>query len=1643
MNQASPFGVFVRQRRRELDLTQDELARRVGCAAITLRKIEADDLRASVQIAERLAMALAIPLEERSEFVRRARAVRPESSELPQVTPPPSMEEIGREDLTGRAIRGYALAERIGMGGMGSVYRAVQPNVEREVAVKIILPAFANHPDFIRRFEVEAQLVARLEHPHIVPLYDYWREPGVAYLVMRLLRGGNIQTVLKQGPMPVDTTTHMLEQICSALNAAHRIGVIHRDLKPANVLLDEDSNAYLADFGIAKNLGDPDFENQTQADAIIGSPQYMSPEQIRSLSIRPQTDVYCLGVMLYEMLTGALPFAGPTPFDMIEQHVNTPMPPLSAHKSGLPAALDAVIKRATAKDPEERYADVLSLFNDFRQAIGSVANAHATVIAYEEEDADFEIANPFKGLRAFSEADAENFFGRETLVQQLLARLGEGGDLSRFLAVIGPSGSGKSSVVRAGLIPALRRGGLPGSENWFIVDMLPGKHPFEELETALLRVAVNPPQSLLAQLKDGNRGLLRAVHRILPADETVDLVLVIDQFEEVFTLVEDEAERALLLESIATAVLDERSRLHVIITLRADFTDKPLRYVDFGEMINRRFEFVLPLTADEVERAIAGPAQRVGLRLEKGLVSTIIREAGNQPGTLPLMQHALLELFERREGRTLTNKVYREIGGVLGALVRSAEVIYALLDHAGQSATRQLFLRLVTLGEGTEDTRRRVLREEVEHLSEHNSQLAVVIGAFGRARLLSFDHDPITRGATIEVAHEALLKEWTRLREWLNESRTDVRIQRQLATAAHEWQNAGGDPSFLLTGARLEQFKGWALNTKVALTQDERSFLEASITERDQRDVDEQARQKRELENAQKLAETERQRAEEQTRSAGQLRKRAYYLTGAFVIALVMAVAAIFFGRQSNQHALQAEENAQAALNAEAVAVANADAAQQAEAEAIRQQRLTLSRELAGNAIINLDVDPERSILLGMQAVTTTYAVDGTTTKEAAEALHRAVLNSRQRLTLPADGYGLAFSPDGKQIVTSTSDGKIKLWDLASRTELFTLSAHEGHIWFVAISSDGSRLASASSDGTAKVWDLDTQQLALDLRGHTDEVFSVAFSKDGTRIVTASQDGTALVWDAANGQLLLTFTGHEAPVLSAQFNPDGTRIVTVGDDVTARVWDSSSGQEIYKLSDFLFFLSGATFSPDGKILATADREEAKLWDAETGKQLFLLPGSINSGVPAFSPDGKYVAVGGQDGTVSMWETATGQQYLTFATGTPVDGQIEFSQGCVAPPTAPYAWCGVFLATGNRDGFVRFWDITPTGNREVMTVPGSWNCLAPDGMRLYTGSADGSDAQIHTWQFPELTSVVEPSDVLTPPGQELSSYPAGMPEILMTSAFFTPDCSRSAMIDRTNLIATITDMESGKQLLQFKLAEGTPSFFAPVAFSFSPDGTRFATAGSGNTAKVYDLANGGRELLTLEGHTAVVMTVAFSPDGKQIATTSQDKSVKLWDAETGQELHTFPGHTHFTSRVVFSPDGTRLASGSFDRTVKVWDIQTGQELLTLSGHIATVWGIAFSPDGRSIATGSNDNTLRLWDVRTGEPLLTLPTAAPAFRISFTPDSTRLVVSIINGETRVYLPGIEDLFALAKSRVTRSLTTEECQQYLHVEQCPTEP
>ena len=487
-------------------------------------------------------------------------------------------------------------------------------------------------------------------------------------------------------------------------------------------------------------------------------------------------------------------------------------------------------------------------------------------------------------------------------------------------------------------------------------------------------------------MKDGERGLLRAARRVLPADSAVELVLVIDQFEEVFTLVADEAERALFLSSLVTAVLDERSRVRVIITLRADFTDRPLRYVDFGELLQRRSEFVLPLTPDELERAIIGPARRVGLRLESGLVSTMIREVGDQPGTLPLLQYALTELYEKREGRTLTKAAYEAIGGVLAALGRRAEEVYRGLNEAQQALARQVFLRLVTLGEGVEDTRRRVLRSELESIGDRLPTINAVIDVFGQHRLFTFDRDPVTRGPTVEVAHEALLREWPRLREWLNESRSDVRLQRLLAEAAAQWNAAQRDASYLLIGSHLEQFEGWAASTSIALTQDERVYLDASLAERDRQRAAEADRQRRELETARQLAETEharadseQHRAEEQAHAASRLRTRNRALAVAGALVTVAAIVAIIFGGQANINAIRADQNAQqaqanaaTAQAASTLSSANAATAQSDEhARATAEAQAVQEREVAQENFVTA----ERSRLAAL-ALNTHYSTD-------------------------------------------------------------------------------------------------------------------------------------------------------------------------------------------------------------------------------------------------------------------------------------------------------------------------------------------------------------------------------------------------------------------------------------------------------------------------------------------------------------------------------------------------------------------------------------------------------------------------------------------------------------------------------------------
>jgi len=1520
MSAEAIFGQVVKAHRSEMGLTQEELARRVGCASVTVRKIEYGNLRPSVQIAERLAMSLNIPLEERAHFVHLARV-----EHTPFVKTTPSIEEIGIKNLSGCSIRGYMLGDHIGGGGFGAVYRGMQSEVKREVAVKVILPKHANHPEFIRSFEAVAQLVARLEHPHIVPLYDFWREPNAAYLVMRFLRGGNLQQLLQNGPLQPELTLRIMEHIGAALGAAHRAGIIHSDLKPANVLLDDDHNAYLADFSIANVLSNNSLSSKTHLDAIVETPNYISPEQIRSESISPQTDIYSLGMIMYELLTGTAPFQGSTPIETMHHHLSAPMPPLAANRGGLSKALDKVIECATAKDPCERYENVESLIADFRRSTGverrvmaTEINPHITSTSVALTAAD----NPYKGLRAFETLDAADFFGRETLTQQLLARLGESGDLTRFLAVSGPSGSGKSSVVKAGLIPALRRGELPGSENWFIVELTPSSNPLKEIEVALLRIAVNPTPSLIEHLREDKEGLLHAVNRCLPDDPTIELVMIIDQFEELFTLVQDEAIRTHLLDNLVTAVLDERSRLYIVITLRADFVDRPLNYLDFGELIHRRTEFVLPLTTDELERAILSPAERVGMQMEAGVVSAIVHDLGDQPGTLPLLQYALTELFEKREGNLVTSTAYQSIGGVLGALGKRAEEVFAGLDKASRDTSRQLFLRLVTLGESVEDTRRRVLRSEIESFTEQENKkslrsskgIELVLEAFTRSRLLTIDRDPLTRVPTVEIAHEALIRSWKRLRDWLTESREDLRILRQLTRAAKEWENARRDPSFLATGMRLARFETLASESDLAFNEEERSYLNASIAEGKRRESESRSQQKRVL-NLQR------------------------WVIGILTVSLLLAMGLSIF-----------------AINRSG--------------EAQTQAQIAFSHQLAAQALAEVQKpigNDEFAALLAIRSLRIQYdPIADAALVEAAGKLPLKVFSGHSDELRSA-----AFSSDGKHVLTGSIDTTARLWDATTGKEIYTLRGHTDEVLSVAFSPDGKYMLTGSRDDAAKFWDITTGQEVRAWSSNSGEISSVVFSPDGKHVLTNgdgatlwevatgqvvyaidqgsfhlgaafSPDGkyfligddenTATLWETATGKIVHTLRGHSDEIYGMAFSPDGKYALTGGVDNTAILWDAASGQEVYTIRGHSSSVRNVAFSPDGKYILTgsADRT-ARLWDVTTGQELRSWRGHFGRiWSIAFSPDGKYILTGSADGTAKLWDFNVGE-------GRTLRGHSDQIYGVAFSPDGKYA------LTSSLDQTAKLWDIG-TG-KEIRTFSSHSGLVhsvifSPDARYALTSGEDGA---AKAW------------DIAT--GQEIRKYTGHNGPVY--DAVFSPD-GAYVLTGSADATARLWEASTGREVRSF--SEHTK---AVLSVAFSPDGVYAVTASEDATARVWD-ANSGQVVQIIQGPD-IIFAVTFSPNGKYLLTGSADASAILWDVATGNEIRTFNGHTNTVYDVAFSPDGKYAVTASADRTAKLWDIATGEELRTLSGHDSAIWSVTFSPDSKYVLTGSFDGTAKLWEV----------------------------------------------------------------------------
>ncbi|MGW3127320.1 nSTAND1 domain-containing NTPase [Streptomyces sp. NPDC001123] len=824
----------------------------------------------------------------------------------------------------------------------------------------------------------------------------------------------------------------------------------------------------------------------------------------------------------------------------------------------------------------------------------------AAEAAAQPRTEDEEAAPPYRGLARFEPGDADLFFGRSELADRLL-------DLTRslrFTAVFGPSGSGKSSLLRAGLIPRLRNLGPAGPRPVAVRVLTPGEHP-----------------------------LGTHAERLRPADGDGDTWLIVDQFEELYTLCADAAERNEFIDQLLSAT-GPGTRLRVVIAVRADFLGRCAEHPGLTAALQDTTLLAGPMGQDELREAIVKPAQTAGTIVERILTQRILDEVEDEPGALPLMSHALLETWRRRKGRALTLEAYQAAGGLNGAIARTAEDVHSQLPQSQADLVRRIMLRLITPGEGTPDTRRPAPRAELDFGDPDGT--AKVLERLARARLLTLEQD------TVDLAHEALIAAWPRLQAWINEARDRLRLHRQLTEAARTWDALDRDPGALYRGTRLTAAEETFLHTDVEsdLTALEREFLVFSTTAR-------------------------RREEEAADRTTRRLRQFTVTLSVLLVLALTAGLIAWQQYRVSEQQRHQA----------------------------LTAQRMAVSRQLAAESDGLIGTNPDLASLLAVQAYRTSPTKEAIASLYAAAALplqHRLTVNTDGVTSV-------AFSPDGHTLATGESDttawtldNKVRLWDTATDKLRSTLNGPIDGVASVAFSPDGHTLAAtggADDVGAVWLWDTATGKLRTTINGHTDTVVSVAFSPDGHTLASSGDDGSVLLWDVATGKLRTTLNRHSDILTwytkSVAFSPDGHTLTGAGEDGRLRLWDTTTGK---LRAGFRAHTGGAesvAFSPDGRLLASGgDDTKVRLWDVATGKLSATLNGHTDAVESvAFSPDGHTLASGGADHTVRLWNLATGGLLTTLNGPTDTVNTVAFSPD------------GRALAGGGADERVRLWDVT--------------------------------------------------------------------------------------------------------------------------------------------------------------------------------------------------------------------------------------------------------------------------------------------------------------------------------------------------------------
>ncbi|WP_405889489.1 hypothetical protein OG427_02875 [Streptomyces sp. NBC_00133] len=1192
---------------------------------------------------------------------------------------------------------------------------------------------------------------------------------------------------------------------------------------------------------------------------------------------------------------------------------------------------------------------------------------------------------PYPGLSAFGAEQARWFFGRDVLTADLMVRLDERLREGGALAVVAPSGAGKSSLLRAGLLPAIARGSLPvvGSARWPCLLFTPTGHPVQALAAQLAEVTGSTPERMGEVLSVGPTPCVAMVREALQGRTdgggTADrrLVVVVDQLEELFTLCTDEHERRDFLSLLsALAAPGDNGRAPaalVVYGLRSDFYTQCANYPELRTTLQNDQVLVGPLSEDGLQEAIQYPAQDVGLEIEPGLVELLLRDLGtpahnHQPssaagaggpgryeaGRLPLLAHALRATWQQN-GSILTVDGYRATGGIHHAIATTAETRFNKLDPLGMQTARTLFLRLVKIGDGVDDTRRRVPHEEILSASGNLASSAAVISTFTEGRLLTHERD------TVEITHEALLHAWPRLRQWIDTDRAGNLIRQELEEAGADWERNGRDAGALYRGSRLEAARAWA-NTRQedSFGSTASAFLAASV------------RQKRRA-----------------TR-----RRRSVIVVLSILALIASGTAAVAFQQRATAQSERATAKAErdTAIYLQTVSMADSlrgtdpSLAAQLDLVAYRMRpTLDLSTHLMNDANSTLSMPLEHPHKVASAVLSpdgkslASSSFDGTVRLwNLTDPMHPKPLG--KPLTDGAQPeVSVVFSRDGKLLASGGGDKVVRLWDLSHpmrpRPLGKPLTGHTDAITSVAFSPDGNTLASTGHDRTIRLWNLADPARAVPLgepvTGHSDDVNSLDFSPDGRALASASRDGTVRLWNVADlthpAPLGKPLTGHDGPVWSALFSPDGRALASAGADKQVRLWNLADPARPVPwgnpLAGHTDIVSSVAFSPDGRILASAGGDgTVRLWNladparpVPLGEALTGHDGPVTS--IAFGPDGYTLASASFDGTVRLWSRP--RTVLTGHSG-PV-WSIRFSPD------------GHTLASASRDGTVRLWNLAdparPVPLGEALTGHDGHVysvAFSPDGRTLASAS---SDKTVRLWN---LSDPARPK----PLGNPLRGHTD-----LATYVAFSPDgrTLASTSQDKTVRLWNLTDPAHPRTLGEPIIGHTDGVWSA----AFSPDGRTLATASNDISVRLWNVTDPDHvEQLgeRLTGHAAPVSSVAFTSDGHTLVSGGSDNQVRLWnvtDPAHPKHISAPAGFAGPVTSALFNRNGKRLYVASEDKTVRLLDSSDSTAPLRMGkplvGHLAGVQSLDLSPDENTLASGSYDFTVRLWTLNGDSPI----------------------------------------------------------------------